>query len=300
MIPAVDEGNAYLKGQPMAIQSIYQPSRGPAAMLPPSPMSRPHYHKYLELLYAYRGDIQVYIDNQIVTLREHSMILINSGESHSTARLSAECALIGVKFLPGILFSTEHSATELEYSIPSLLEHFPQERMFSADLLQDTFIPGAFGRIMEEHNDQAFGYELAIRAETTRIMCWILRRWHAQAAAEPVMDAHDAAIMRKARHYVRDHLSDATLRDVASHCCLSYSYFSRLFKRCMQMPFARYLNLERVNASMQELLLTDKSITDIALGLGFASTSHYIQTFRQLKNISPNRFRKTFAHGEQT
>lgn len=65
--------------------------------------------------------------------------------------------------------------------------------------------------------------------------------------------------------------------------------------RYMKTGFTKYVNLARVNQSMKELALTDKSVTEIALAMGFTSAGYYIQTFRRLKNMTPRQFRKAFS-----
>ena len=61
------------------------------------------------------------------------------------------------------------------------------------------------------------------------------------------------------------------------------------------MSFSHYVTLKRINHTMKELVLTEKSITEIALAAGFSSPSYYIHTFRRMKNLSPRQFRKSFA-----
>ena len=293
-----DEGIKRLNNRPLPIDCLLISQESQKAVVKPAIWDRLHYHKYIELLYALEGDFEVYINGDVLRMPCRAMAIINAGELHATKFSSRKSLLLCIKFMPEILFSSEQTVTEMEYAIPYVFEHFGFDRCFGREVLEPTYLPDAFERIQAEHTQKAFGYELAIRAEVMRVFAWILRHWYMQADEEHLPAPGDAALMRKARDYVREHYQDADLKGAAEYCCLSYSYFSRLFKRCMHMPFSHYVNLERVNHSMKELALTDKSITEIAMAAGFSSASYYIQTFRKLKNLSPNQFRKAFGQKE--
>ena len=60
----------------------------------------------------------------------------------------------------------------------------------------------------------------------------------------------------------------------------------------MKMSFSDYVNRERIRHSSRLLASTDLSVTEIALAVGFSTTSYYIQVFKKLQGISPLQFRK--------
>jgi len=286
-----DEGIREINHRPIPVECLVMTKQG-------SGISRNwdtlHYHKYIELLYVLEGEYQVYIDGREYAVPKGGMTVANAGELHATRGAEERSTLLCIKFLPQILYSSEQTVTEMEYSIPYVFEHFGGKRIFYAEELGNSVLPAAFSQICKEMQENGFGYELAIRAEVMRIFAWILRYWHvgAQNQTVPLLAPSLAALISKAREYVRAHYADATVREAAEVCGVSYSYFSRTFSRVMKMNFSHYVNLERINQSMKELALTNRSITEIALDCGFASASYYIQTFRRIKHISPNQFRK--------
>ena len=289
-----DEGITRVGNKPLPIECLPQSSGRSLAHMG---WDRLHYHKYIELLFVTQGHYQVYINGETVDMPVGSMGVISSGELHSTRGTEEHNALMCIKFMPEILYSSEQTVTEMEYSIPYVFEHFSAQRVFPPEALESTFLPAAFSRIGEEHERQEFGYELAIRAEVMRIFSWILRAWHHQGGGRAApADAAAALVMTKAREYVDQHYADATLTGAADYCGLSYSYLSRVFNRCMKMSFSSYVSLVRVNQSLRLLALTDMSVTEIALSCGFSSTSYYIQTFRRLKQVSPSQFRRSLPH----
>ncbi|MBO5339455.1 MAG: helix-turn-helix transcriptional regulator [Oscillospiraceae bacterium] len=259
----------------------------------------PHYHEYVEILYVLEGEYELKLNGTVTRLPRHSMFVLLPGEPHCTRRLCPTQSLLCIKFLPQVLYSSEPDSTALEHAIPFVLERFSQRRLFDPDTLKGTPIPGAFEALRREQLEPRFGYELALRSHVLQIFLWIFRHWHETAGSPPLTlpNATAAVILSRAREYVRENYATASLSGVARACGLSYGYFSRLFSTYMKTSFNSYVNLVRVERSRQLLVSTDMSITEIALTVGFSSTSHYIQTFRRHQSISPNRYRKLFCSG---
>ena len=297
MQQTVDEGLRVINNIPLPVDCLIMSNRG-------NPGSwdnrRMHYHEYIEILYPLKGDFDVMLNGEIYSLQEHSMFVINAMEPHCTrpAR-EEERSLLCIKFMPQVLYSSKQSVTEMEYSIPYVFKHFGSKRLFEQELLTGTIVPGEFEYVRGEKEQLDFGHELAIRSSVLRIFAWIIRYWHNHATNPdiPPLDNHIAQTIRTIRDYVEQNYAEATLSAAADACGLSYSYFSRVFNNYMKTSFSDYVNLTRVNQALRLLASTDMSITEIALSVGFSSTSYFIQTFRKHKNISPNKFRKMF-HGE--
>ncbi|MBO5747062.1 MAG: helix-turn-helix transcriptional regulator [Clostridia bacterium] len=285
---AFDEGRKRINDLPLAVQCLLMSGAEPQNRWP-----RLHYHEYIELLYPVKGDYEVNLNGEVYQLPENSMFIINAGEPHATFAKSHDRALFCIKFLPQVLYSSEQTVTEMEYSVPYVFENLGRERVFFKEFLSETFIPKSFDSIMQEHEQKRFGYELAIRSEVLRIFSFVIRYWYESGGeAELQINAETAAVISKARRYVDEHFAEADLSSAAKVCSLSYSHFSRVFNGAMKMSFPDYVNLIRVNRSMQLLSTTEQSITDIALLCGFSSTSYYIHVFKKYKNISPNNFRR--------
>ena len=284
---AFDEGRKKVNNLPLAVQCLLMNGDEPQKK-----WGRLHYHEYIELLYSVQGDYEVDVNGLVYPLPQGSMFIINAGEQHTTFAKSNDHSLFCIKFLPQVLYSSEQTVTEMEQTIPYVFENFGSQRCFSKEELADTGVPENFKEIIKENAELRFGYELAIRSGVLKIFAWIIRFWHENGTEEQAEKTKGLELIAKVKEYIDQNLSEVTLSDVAQMCGLSYSYLSRTFKRVAQMSFSDYVNFARVNASMKLLATTDRNITDIALTSGFSSTSYYIYTFKKLKNISPNGFRK--------
>ncbi|MFT7596442.1 MAG: transcriptional regulator GlxA family with amidase domain [Paracoccaceae bacterium] len=69
----------------------------------------------------------------------------------------------------------------------------------------------------------------------------------------------------------------------------------KLFKKQMGITPNLYLNTLRAEHAIEELMTTDKSVTDIGHDLGFSSQASFTRFFGSNVGISPSEYRRV-AH----
>ncbi|MFQ8600396.1 MAG: helix-turn-helix domain-containing protein [Oscillospiraceae bacterium] len=80
--------------------------------------------------------------------------------------------------------------------------------------------------------------------------------------------------IQKTVDYIEAHLNEnLTMETLAKQAALSPFYFQRLFGRLVKKPVMEYIRLRRMAVAAETLLQQDKRILDIAVDLGFSSTS---------------------------
>ena len=76
------------------------------------------------------------------------------------------------------------------------------------------------------------------------------------------------------------------------YCNLSPTYFSRKFRLITGQTFKEHVNYIRLRQATQMLLMTDNSITKIAMLCGFGSSNYFKDLFRASTGRSPREYRK--------
>jgi len=259
---------------------------------------RPHYHEYIEILYSIESDCEVYINGKLRDFKTGDLLVVNSGESHQMLYQKGEGHYIVIKVLPEILYSSEQSVFEIKYTIPFLVGDVNNKRHFTAEEQGDSYIKDTVERIMAEWDNKDYGFELSIRADILKLFLWMLRYWYKHDMdAVSLFDYSDEIlrIIQRALEYTAANYPDITVKDAAAHCNLSYSYFSRMFKRVMHQSFTDYLTRYRITKAEQLLISTDKAVSVIAEEVGFSTPSYFIQQFKAHKNISPKQYRMNYT-----
>lgn len=291
---AIDEGRALRGGVPLAIQCLQMKLSGPPHFDPL------HYHDYIELLFGTEGRARATVGDRIYTFEQGELLLVHTHEPHTVTCDGESCTYTVVKFLPEVLLGNEQTYSEYGCAL-LLMENMPgRQNLFRAEELADTPLTGLFSHIMQEWESANFGYELGLRADITLILMHILRKWREKnpSLAETVGAGGHGDMMQKAMTYVKEEYAEATEDRAAAFCGVSASYFSRLFKREMKSGFSAYVNRVRLREAERLLLTTDKSVTEIAQEVGFATSSYFIDCFRRTHEVTPYRYRR-LLRGEE-
>lgn len=282
------EGKARRDGKEVAIQCIFvqQENTGRAANL--------HYHEYTELLFAVDGEGVVYSGDTTYLFKAGDMIVVPPGEPHEVRAPQSKLSYIVVKFLPQILRAEGDTLSEYGYTALLLENIVDRQLHFTDEELSETEIPNLFAHMTREWQAQKFGYELSLRADVTLIYLYILRCWRKNnfSLVQSIKEEGQHELIQKALAYVKEHYADLTETDVANACGVSTAYFSRVFKRTMRVSFSAYVAGVRLREARRLLLLTEKSVTDIAQTVGFSTASYFISLFRKEHNMTPYQYRR--------
>jgi CheY-like chemotaxis protein len=102
-------------------------------------------------------------------------------------------------------------------------------------------------------------------------------------------------IARKAMAYIHSNYADSISRsEVAAYVGLSERHLARCFQQEVGMSPITYLNRFRVRQAKALLDAGEKGITEIAVEVGFASSSYFTRVFRDEVGVSP----RTYLRGQ--
>lgn len=96
----------------------------------------------------------------------------------------------------------------------------------------------------------------------------------------------------KSVDYIFNHLEEELrFEELAAACHLSVSQFKHKFKNQMGLSPRDFINRQKIELAKQ-LLLEDKSITDIAMELGFTTSGYFASVFKRYTTYSPAEYRQ--------
>lgn len=81
--------------------------------------------------------------------------------------------------------------------------------------------------------------------------------------------------------------------DIADQLQISVRYLSTLFKKYMGITLSNYINIYRINKSI-ELMQSDKSLTEISQLVGLKDSQHYSKLFYNIIGEPPSIYRKSY------
>lgn len=261
----------------------------------------PHVHDYFEALYCLSGGYELYVSGAEHPFSAGDLVLIDPNEVHHT-RSSTDGLnqYLVVKFMPEALLFAEHSVFELQMLLPYLWSGPDHRKFFEKALLEQDGVDIVLRDLLRETQTRAPGFEMAIRADLCRLFLWAARQALRSGNQTEFRNIDDAALMtlRRAYSYIdANSAQPLSMEEVAAHCGMKYTAFSRFFARYTQKSFPEYLTEVRLKKATILLTTTQDSVTEIALTAGFSTSSYFIQRFRRKHGVSPGRFRRQFLSG---
>lgn len=260
-----------------------------------------HYHEHIEILYAIKGSFSIFLDDRIHYFTVGDMVVINSMDVHTTqSNDEGENSYIVIRFMPELLYTSSQTIFEAKYVLPFTMKTVKHQKIFTSAEISKSYLPDLIKNILHEDLSREYGFELAIRTNIGGIFLWILRNWQKEGVCFNFREGLDQITIERLQlvfDYVNHNFEQPiSVNDMAKLCNMSYSYFSRFFKKTMQRNFSDYVNLIRISKAEHLLCSTDDSITNIGYSVGFTTTSYFIEQFKYFKNMTPKKFRSKIHH----
>lgn len=99
-------------------------------------------------------------------------------------------------------------------------------------------------------------------------------------------------------YYVSSNIeSKFSLDEVADHLYLNPSYFSRLFKKEMNITFVEYIKQQKIQRAKELLEFTTDPIGQICERLGYDNQSYFIKIFKKQTGCTPLEYRNKLLQG---
>ncbi|MGE5808760.1 MAG: helix-turn-helix domain-containing protein [Nitrospirota bacterium] len=98
-------------------------------------------------------------------------------------------------------------------------------------------------------------------------------------------------IQQSVRYINDNYRTDIRLDTVAVKAGMSASHFSRMFRKVMGLSYQSYLNSCRITKAKNLLHTSTRSITEIAVSLGFADSTGFGRIFKKLTGQTPSAYR---------
>ncbi len=91
---------------------------------------------------------------------------------------------------------------------------------------------------------------------------------------------------------------DLKLEEAASRANMNISAFCRYFKKSTSKTFSHALNEIRIGFACKKMISSDRSISEIAFECGFNNISYFNRVFKNIKQVTPQKYRE--MHIEKT
>ena len=250
-----------------------------------------HWHDCFEILLVQKGTFTVHLADEVIELAAGDTMVIPPHMLHSTENAGGtpyEVVVFG--YTEEVIATPELSLANLKYLLP-----FRCTRPIGDWCIR----AGTDDEIRERLLETVRAVQNGVSPRPLMVRSAILAL-HAALYTHylPGTGSTDnAAYISEVERYIEAHLSeDISPYTIAYELHVSYSHLARLVKHHFGFSIGELICRMRMNVA-EEWMAADPSrpITDIAMRLGFGSTSYFIRQFTRLRGCPPGAYRRMLA-----
>lgn len=251
-----------------------------------------HWHDDFEIIYVLDGEMDYFINGNIVTLKKGDGLFINSREMHyGYSDSGLDCEFICILFSPSLLSSCKELYEK--YVTPVFSPDTFSYIML--DSVRHAYTIELINKIYNKNKASDPFYELEIIGLLHLFSVSILRicKEHDSLISKPMSD--DILLLRNMVSYIhKNYKNSICLNDIAASANICKSKCCSLFQSQINMTPFEFLNYYRLEKSTELLKENKLPITSIATNCGFNNSSYYSKLFFRFYHCTPREYRKSF------
>jgi AraC-like DNA-binding protein len=259
-----------------------------------------HFHPEYELTFIGTGKGKRFVGKSMENFEPGELVLLGADLPHCwksddpvSGQMKAESLVI--HFERDFLGSEFLSKPELS-GISNLLKRSATGIRFSDDTAKNVGVQMA-DLIDEKNNFKRMMLFLNILEELAGSKTNIFLDQAGTTAQQP---DHDKRRINLVMGYIVENFqNEILLNKVSALANMSPNAFCKYFKKVTNQTFMETVTDYRINYAMQQLLSTDKTISEISMESGFGDISYFFKVFKRRMKISPLSYRKSFLIGYQ-
>ena len=246
-----------------------------------------HVHKAVELLYVKSGSFIVLLDGVEYAIEKGDLVLFCSNAIHHVfTKNLPENEYYVIKISPAFFLQFSSEDEGAEYVMRFAINRKGSKNIWTKEELEGTPLFSALQSLIAEHESNKYASQVAIKLKIMELLVEILRS--DSPADEKAPHTQTAALIYNTMVFVRNHYAeDMDERELARSLGMSYSYFSRSFRRVTGMTFKQYLNRTRVNQAEKMLCRGSASVSEVATRCGYNSISYFISVYKNITGKTP-------------
>lgn len=247
-----------------------------------------HWHTNIEIIRVLEGTLAIKLSENVYTAKKGDITFVNSETVHSafpSADCVYQCIVMNLEMLQiedaGCKYFIE-SILNLDYKIEEFIPFSDDKFHQYADNLFDSI------------SEMSSGYKFNVIGLLYQLIGIIVDKhmYYSKQADEHTLKNKNIPKLKKVLSFIRGNYDkQISLEDMAEISGMSPKYFCSFFKKMTLKTPTEYLRAYRIEKASRKLLNSDMNITEIAYSSGFNDLSYFIKTFKELKGVTPTKFR---------
>lgn len=251
-----------------------------------------HVHDSIEIVFIENGNYQIFVDDNRYQANRGDVLLFRSNTIHSIFAMSSSLNQYYVlKLKPELLLELASKKTMAEYMLRFSASGNSGKTHWRAEEVEQSGIGPAFEKLIREYYADELCQDLSLKIHSCHVILELLREILKEEQESgmriPVSRGTEEQIYHVITYIHKNFGENLNVEACSKMVNMSYSYFSRCFKRVSGKSFKEYLNEIRINYAEHLLMTTGLSVTQIASECGYNNVSYFITVYKELKKRTP-------------
>ena len=140
--------------------------------------------------------------------------------------------------------------------------------------------------------------DMMLKSYTYQLMAYLGRNCENRGGKSQADSSAQLERLNTVLEYISaNYTSGISTRNLTSMCFLSEAHFCRFFKSAVGKSCTEYINRYRIEKATVLLSNTCEPVSVVASLVGFDDMNYFSRVFKQIKGISPIKYRKSFSEG---
>ena len=253
-----------------------------------------HWHKEIEFTYVYQGRMKYHVNDKIYELKKGQCLFVNANTFHRGEHINKEeCKYFAMTFNAHFL-ANEEELIYKKYILPIIYSKNLASFIFLPENKLEKKIIKQIKYIDKCYQKKSLFYEMEIKEHLLKL--WQILWKIFESEIEIGMDKNYYKQLVKVKQiieFIHIHYAEKiTLKLIANNVHISISDCSHSFKKFMKESVFEYILYYRIQQSLYLLQSDDYSIMQIALKVGFNSSSYYSKLFKKYMKMTPREYKK--------
>ena len=253
-----------------------------------------HLHDFFEMKYQVAGSGTVHAGTEMLFLKEGDICLISPYVPHSSEIYSDDAVMINIVLPPDYIGDLMPRIMNCENTFRAYFLQNQNNRYMVLETHRNPEIRTLFEE-MTAYYSRTKGRsrlkELQMEADLERVFLLLLQQLPAENPEGYELAGIQGKTTAGLTEYMREHLKDLTLAEVAEYLHFSEPYTSRYIRKETGYTFRMILLILRMEAAAKLLRETDLTVDQIAEEVGLSGKTNFYKQFQSFYGTSPAKYR---------
>lgn len=256
-----------------------------------------HWHKDIELVLVTEGSLFVDLGDNTFTVHKGQCLFINTNVLHFMKKSSQKnCSLLTIVFDPDLISGHTESIYAKRYILPLLNCQNLNYIIFSPEIDWQKICIDCFQKAYTIFTQEPPAFLFTIREQLSYICYYITENCQSEINAPNSYNSIEYQRTKQLLEYIHTQYNQPiSLKSLALFANISERECFRCFQQILHTTPMTYITKYRISTALSLLQNTTLSITEIALSVGFNSSSYFSKIFREYMGSTPLHYRKNLS-----